>query len=135
MKNWNFIRMSLLAITAGMMLLNCQKSDSPSPTTTTTPTTGSTTSTTVSSGTKVTYEKDIKAIFVSNCSPCHVAGGDQASKWDNFATAKSSVANILDRIQLAPNAVGFMPNGKATKLPDATINLIKQWQTDGLLEK
>jgi len=83
---------------------------------------------------KVTFNKDIKAIFTANCGPCHLAGGTNPNKWEDFATSKAKIATILDRIQRAEGSTGFMPrNGK--KLPDATIALLKQWQTDGLLEQ
>jgi uncharacterized membrane protein len=84
---------------------------------------------------KVTFEKDIKSIITTNCGPCHLAGGTQANKWENYAETKAKVATILDRIQRDPTAAGFMPRGKTAKIPEASITLIKQWQTDGLLEK
>jgi hypothetical protein len=84
---------------------------------------------------KVTFDKDIKPIIVANCGPCHLTGGTQANKWENYAETKAKVASILDRIQRMPTAAGFMPRGKTAAIPTASIDLIKQWQTDGLLEK
>jgi hypothetical protein len=81
---------------------------------------------------KVTYTKDVKPIFVSNCS-CHLAAGANPNKWDDYATAKSKISLILDRINRDQTAVGFMPKN-GTKLPAATITTLTQWQTDGLLE-
>ncbi len=83
---------------------------------------------------KVTYNKDIKAIFVANCTPCHLAGGANPNKWDDYATAKSKITNILDRTQRMPGTTGFMPRNGTAQLPAATIALLKQWQADGLLE-
>lgn len=83
---------------------------------------------------KITYAADIKPIFVANCTPCHLAGGPNPNKWDEFAQAKAKVTTILDRIQRAEGTAGAMPfNGK--KLPDETIAKIKKWVDDGLLEK
>lgn len=84
---------------------------------------------------KLTYEANIKAIFVANCSPCHLAGGVKTNKWDDFATAKTNVTLILDRIQRDVTATGFMPKGRTTPVPAADIAKIKQWVADGLLEK
>ncbi len=83
---------------------------------------------------KVTYDIDIKPIFLMNCAPCHIAGGSQPKKWDVYATAKSNVNAIIDRTNRAPGSSGFMPNG-GTKLSDVDLALLNQWVTDGLLEK
>jgi mono/diheme cytochrome c family protein len=83
---------------------------------------------------KVTYNGDIKAILVANCTPCHMAGGIRANKWDDYATTKTNVSLILDRIQRGVTDVGFMPRGKTTPVPAADIAKIKQWVTDGSLE-
>ena len=81
---------------------------------------------------KVTYVKDVKPIFVANCS-CHLVGGANPNKWDDYATAKSKIALILDRVNREPTAVGFMPKN-GTKLPAATITTLTKWNTDGTLE-
>ena len=83
---------------------------------------------------KITYNKDIKAIFTANCTPCHLPGGVNPNKWDDYATAKAKITNILDRVQRTPGTTGFMPRNGTMQLPAATITLLKQWQTDGLLE-
>ena len=84
---------------------------------------------------KLTYETDIKTIFVTNCTPCHLAGGFKANKWDDFTTAKTNVDLILDRIQRDITATGFMPKGGTKAVPAVDIAKIKQWVKDGLLEK
>ena len=83
---------------------------------------------------KITYAADIKPIFVANCAPCHLAGGANPNKWDEYAQAKAKVATILDRIQRAEGTAGAMPF-KGKKLSDETIAKIKKWVDDGLLEK
>jgi mono/diheme cytochrome c family protein len=82
---------------------------------------------------KVTYNKDAKPIFIANCAPCHLTGGDNPNKWDNYTSAKNKIDVILDRVNRNTTAEGFMPNG-GTKLPAATIATLTQWKTDGLLE-
>jgi mono/diheme cytochrome c family protein len=83
---------------------------------------------------KITYNKDVKAIFAANCTPCHLAGGANPNKWDDYTTAKTKITTILDRIQRTPGSTGFMPRNGTMQLPAATIAILKQWQTDGLLE-
>jgi hypothetical protein len=82
---------------------------------------------------KVTYTADIKPLLVANCTPCHLPGGVNPNKWDDYATAKSKISVILDRVQRETTAVGFMPKGKA-KLSAENIALLSKWVSDGLLE-
>ncbi|MCU0324397.1 MAG: cytochrome c [Spirosomaceae bacterium] len=83
---------------------------------------------------KVTYNKDIKAIFTANCTPCHLAGGTNPNKWDDYTQAKAKITAILDRVQRQPGTTGFMPRNGTMQLPQATIDKLKQWVSDGLLE-
>lgn len=87
---------------------------------------------TVNAG-KVTYANNIKPLLTASCSPCHVSGGINPNKFDNYATAKSKITGILDRVQRASTASGFMPQG-GTKLSAENIALLKKWVADGLLE-
>ena len=82
---------------------------------------------------KVTYTKDAKPIFVASCAPCHLAGGANPNKWDDYTQAKNKIDAILDRVNREATATGFMPKGGA-KLPAATISTLTKWKTDGLLE-
>ncbi len=83
---------------------------------------------------KTTYDKNIKAILVAKCAPCHLAGGTQPSKYDSYATAKAKIDIILSRVAKAETDPLFMPQtGK--KLADSTIAILTKWKTDGLLEK
>ena len=83
--------------------------------------------------TKVTYNNSVKSVLVTNCAPCHVTGGANPNKWDDYNTAKSKINSILDRVSRAADAPGFMPAG-GTELPAATIDILTQWKADGLLE-
>jgi len=83
---------------------------------------------------KVTYLADIKPLMVASCTPCHLAGGSNPNKFDDYATAKSKITTILDRVQRESTAAGFMPRG-GTKLSAANIALLNKWVADGLLEK
>lgn len=84
---------------------------------------------------KVTYNKDIKTILTGSCGPCHLPGSAaNANKWDDYATAKAKITSILDRVQRTPGSTGFMPRGASAQIPQASIDKLKQWVTDGLLE-
>jgi hypothetical protein len=82
---------------------------------------------------KLSFAKDVKAIFTNNCGPCHLAGGTNPNKWENYAEAKAKIATILDRTGRATGTAGAMPKG-GTQLPAATLAVLKQWMDDGLLE-
>ena len=82
---------------------------------------------------KTTYTADIKPLLVNSCTPCHISGGSNPNKWDNYATTKSKINGILDRVQRETTAAGFMPQG-GSKLSAANIALLKKWVDDGLLE-
>lgn len=83
---------------------------------------------------KVTFNTDIKPLLTASCTPCHLAGGANPNKWDDYTTAKGKITVILDRTQRAPGSTGFMPKA-GTALTAAQIALLKKWVDDGLLEK
>ena len=93
----------------------------------------------------VTYETHIKKIISEKCSPCHIPskGGNKES-FETYRDVKSSLREIIERIQRHPSDRGIMPPLSQERgfmpvlqgrLPDSVINLFKQWKTDSLLEK
>ena len=82
---------------------------------------------------KTTYTKDIKPLLLAKCAPCHLVGGSNPNKWDDFATAKNKIDVIIDRVNREQGATGFMPRN-GTKLAAAELALIAKWKADGLLE-
>jgi len=107
-------KLFLLAITAIFILAGCSKDETPQVD-------------------KVTYNKDVKSIFLSKCTPCHLEGGINPSKFDDYNTAKAKIDAILLRVNLDPTAQGFMPKN-GTKLSASEINTLTMWKTDGTLE-
>lgn len=83
--------------------------------------------------TKITYNADVKPLLVASCKPCHVAGGSHPKKWDEYATTKTGITGIINRVTRDKGSSGYMPKG-GEKLSDANIALLNQWVTDGLLE-
>ncbi len=83
---------------------------------------------------KMNYTTNIQPLVMANCSPCHIpAKGGNKHPYDNYANLKTDIDEIIKRIELQPGQKGFMPF-KGKRLSDSTINVIKQWKTDGLLE-
>ena len=93
----------------------------------------------------VTYETHIKQIISEKCSPCHIPskGGNKES-FETYRDVKSSLREIIERIERHPGQRGFMPLVRQergfmpileTRLPDSLINLFRQWKTDSLLER
>jgi hypothetical protein len=84
---------------------------------------------------KATFENDVKPLIVANCTPCHIPDkGGRKKAYDAFAPVLTDIDNIISRIEMHPGDRGFMPF-KKERLSDSTINVFKQWKTDGLLEK
>jgi uncharacterized membrane protein len=83
------------------------------------------------------YIQNIKPIIDNNCVACHGAtpsAGAQTSLV-TYNQVKTSVQNngLIDRISRAQGASGMMPY-QGTRLPQSSIDLIIDWNTDGLLE-
>lgn len=83
---------------------------------------------------KVTFVADIKPLLTASCTPCHMPGGANPNKFDDYTTVKNKISVILDRVQRESTAAGFMPKG-GTKLSAANIALLNKWVADGVLEK
>ena len=82
---------------------------------------------------RITFDGHIKLLIVSKCAPCHLDIGNEVS-YDNYASAKENINDIIRRIKLTPEQHGFMPQ-KAAKLSDSTIKVFEQWKIDSLLER
>ena len=83
---------------------------------------------------KTTYMADVKPILTTSCTPCHMAGGTNPNKWDEYTPAKTKITLILDRVKREQGATGFMPRN-GTKLSADKIAVLEKWLADGLLEK
>lgn len=82
---------------------------------------------------KATYMADVKPILVVSCSPCHLAGGTNPNKWDEYTPTKTKITTILDRVKREQGTTGFMPRN-GTKLSADKIAVLEKWLADGLLE-
>ncbi len=84
----------------------------------------------------VTYE-EVAFIFENNCTVCHSNPPQNGAPMPltNYTEIKNAVENrgLLDRISREEGAQGLMPLG-GPRLPQQQIDLIMQWNIDGLLE-
>jgi hypothetical protein len=84
----------------------------------------------------VTYEDNIKTIIDNNCITCH--SNPPVNGAPISLTTYIEVSNAIDNNNLigriSTNDLGsVMPSG-GPRLPQNLIDLVVQWQTDGLLE-
>lgn len=85
----------------------------------------------------VTYTEHVKTIINNNCIVCHgtIPANGAPMSLVTYAQVKDAVQNrgLLDRISRAQGEPGMMPNG-GTRLPQNQIDLITQWNEQGLQE-
>jgi len=83
----------------------------------------------------VTYNAQIKTIIDANCVSCHAVGSIAGFRpLTNYAEVKDAVQNsdLLDRIKRQNGENGAMPS--TGRMSQNNIDLIVQWNTNGLLE-
>lgn len=88
-------------------------------------------------GETVNYTENIKPIMENNCNFCHsnppVNGAPMSLVTYNDVVIAVENLNLIDRISRESGEAGAMPFG-GPKLPQNLIDLVIQWQADGLLE-
>ncbi|MFP9097459.1 cytochrome c [Flavobacterium sp. RHBU_24] len=83
----------------------------------------------------VTYNANVKTIIDANCVSCHTPGGSASFRpLSTYTQVKDAVENagLLDRIQRQNGEDGAMP--QSGRMPQSTIDIILEWENDGLLE-
>jgi hypothetical protein len=83
---------------------------------------------------KITYMANVQPTIAGNCTPCHFPPKGTKKPFDNYDSVKSSIDDIIIRIQMQPGEKGFMPF-KHPRLPDSTILVFVNWKKDGLAEQ
>ena len=85
----------------------------------------------------ITYTEHIKTVFDSNCIACHSNPPINGAgvPLTTLGEVQSSIenTNLIDRINKQSGEGGFMPLG-GSRMPQASIDLIIQWQTEGFAE-
>lgn len=82
---------------------------------------------------KASFAKDIQPILQSKCIICHAPNLSAGFyPLTNYQQAKDGIDNIIDRITKPNGDTQKMPQNSA--LPQAEIELFKQWKSDGFLE-
>lgn len=86
----------------------------------------------------VTYTKDVKSIIDNNCIVCHAAVPQNGAPISlvTYNQVKDAVLkrSLIIRISLENGNNVLMPKG-GPRLPQETIDIVKQWEKDGLFEK
>jgi len=85
----------------------------------------------------ITYNEHVKTIIDNNCIFCHGnpptnGAPNSLITYDNVKSALEN-ANLISRISVLAGEPGAMPFG-GPRLPQNLIDLIIQWEADGLLE-
>ncbi|HPG08961.1 MAG TPA: hypothetical protein P5275_17650 [Saprospiraceae bacterium] len=109
-------RLLLPGIIISLILLQCSKSEDPTPD--------------ECSGVTATYNNGIQSIINSSCAlaGCHTGDVPQP-KYDSYAAVKALVSSIQSRV-----SDKSMPPAGATPLSDAQIKLITCWVQNGAPE-
>ena len=85
----------------------------------------------------VTYQ-DVKPIFENSCVQCHGTPptNGATNSLTNYDQVSGAVQNrgLINLISQPEGANGLMPPG-GPRLPQSAIDLIRQWEDDGLLEE
>ncbi len=84
----------------------------------------------------VTYNANVKAIIDENCVVCHAPDGNASHRpLTNYMEVKDAVemTNLLERIQMMNGEPEMMP--QTGRMPQEKIDVILQWNADGLLEQ
>lgn len=76
----------------------------------------------------VFYAKDIKPIMLAKCAPCHFPETGKKMPLDTYEAVRDNIQDILRRVQLPQDHMGFMPfKNKKEPLTAAEIQLLKDW--------
>lgn len=85
----------------------------------------------------VKYSQNIKSIIDNNCISCHgaIPSNGAPNSLHTYELVRESVLNqnLIDRISRTEGTSGAMPQD-GPRLPQNQINLVIQWNTDGLTE-
>ncbi|MFT3794005.1 hypothetical protein [Flavobacterium sp.] len=88
-------------------------------------------------GATITYSGNVAAIINNNCLGCHSNPTQNGAPMSltTYEFVKQAIQNrgLLDRISRDQGAEGMMPLG-GTRLPQSAIDIIEQWQQQGLQE-
>lgn len=76
----------------------------------------------------VSYAQHIQPIMVEKCTPCHYPETGKKMMLDTYEAVRDNVKDILHRVQLPQDHMGFMPfKSKKAPLTGAEIQLLKDW--------
>ncbi len=81
---------------------------------------------------RVSYVTDVSPILQDRCAPCHFPGGKRRFL-DTYTAVSDNIDEILYRVQLPVDSVGFMPfKSKKAPLSDSLIQVLKLWKAQSM---
>jgi hypothetical protein len=81
------------------------------------------------------YASDIAPMLKVSCAPCHFPPGGNKDPLNTYAAVKHSIEHVIERVKLAPSAMGFMPfQSKKPVLSADQIKTLEAWQKAGMPE-
>jgi hypothetical protein len=93
---------------------------------------GSSTTTTYTLAVVPSYALDIASIMSSQCTSCH--GGGQSPNLSTYTNVKNNINNVItDVTTTTSTSTNHIMPPSGTKLTTAQVNLLKQWQSTGML--
>lgn len=87
-------------------------------------------------GPKVSYLTDVAPLMARSCAPCHYPAQEgKKAPLDNYASVKDELVEVLERVQMQPGDLKYMPfKQKKQALSAEEIELLKNWARGGFLE-
>ncbi|WP_035669521.1 hypothetical protein [Flavobacterium sp. 83] len=84
---------------------------------------------------ELSYNKDIKPIIETSCTPCHIPPQGRKEPLENYIHVKENIGAIIDRVKLPQEDRKFMPpRNKKPALNDSLIAVLVKWQQQNMPE-
>jgi hypothetical protein len=84
---------------------------------------------------KLSYNKDIKPIIETSCTPCHIPPQGRKEPLENYMHVKENISSIIERIKLPQEDRKFMPpRNKKPALNDSLVAVLIKWQQQNMAE-
>ncbi len=84
---------------------------------------------------KLSYNKDIKPIIETSCTPCHIPPQGKKEPLENYIHVKENIGSIIERVKLPQENRKFMPpRNKKPALTDAQVAVLVKWEQQNMPE-
>lgn len=84
---------------------------------------------------KLSYNKDIKPIIETSCTPCHIPPQGKKEPLENYIHVKENIGSIIERVKLPQEDRKFMPpRNKKPALNDSLVAVLVRWEQQNMPE-